>query len=363
MLGGLFLNYRDTIVDLKAQLGNQLSSLFAFFLCNHNISLSKEKIIDTFWSDSENPANALKFAIFRLRNALKKIDGFDDNFVKTVGGGYQINKDISFSIDIEELEQAMLEAKRNNDLSLYKRVIEIYNGPFLEGIDADWAQIDKGYYSSLILEACNTLCGKYVENGNIKEAISVAEKGLSFDDLDEQLITSYLRALVLNQNYNQAMTYYQYINKKYKEVLGVSLESSGGNKFAAILSNAPNKKKVVSSSLIDTNDISGPLFVDGVCFNSICMYVIRNMERIEINAYLLKIKLNNKSEQILDEFQKVLELVFRKSDVISKTNEDEFALLLNLRRDSDKEIIEKRLQSRMSKKISDEFISMQWQKL
>ncbi len=363
MLGGLFLNYQGTIVDLKEQLGNQLSSLFAFFLCNHSVSLSKEKIIDTFWSDSENPTNALKFAIFRLRNALKKIDGLDENFVKTVGGGYQINKEISFSIDIEELEKNILDGKRNNDFSLYKKAIEIYNGPFLDGIDADWAQIDKGYYSSLALEACNSLCEKYIESGNVKEAISLAEKGLSFDDLDEQLITSYLRALVLNQNYNQAMTYYQHINKKYKEVLGVSLESSGGNKFSAILSNAANNKKTTTrvASSIDTSDISGPLIADGASFNSICMYVIRNMERIDINAYLLKIKLNYK--HISDDLQNVLELVLRKSDVISKISDEEFALLLNLRRDSDKEIIEKRIESRLSKKINDDFISFDWKKL
>ncbi len=72
LLGDFSVSKENTTIHLRGLLGNQLSSPFAYFSCNHTQSVSKEKIIDTFWQDSENPANALKFAIFRLRNTLKK---------------------------------------------------------------------------------------------------------------------------------------------------------------------------------------------------------------------------------------------------------------------------------------------------
>ena len=363
MLGGLLLERKGIKVDLRKELGNQLSSLFAFFLINHKVSLSKEKMIDTFWQDCENPANALKFAIFRLRNGLKKIDGLNDEFIMTTNNGYQINEDLNIIIDTEEFEKDILEAKHNNDISLFEKALKLYNGPYLEGIDASWAQIDRGYYSSLALDSYNTMANRYIDNNKIKEAIAVCEKGLSFDDLDEQLITSYLRALVLNQNYNQAMTFYQHINKKYKEVLGISLESTSAGKISTILSSG-NKNTTSINKPISNSDISGSFIVDNGSFNSICKYVMRNKDRIDINAYMLKIKVNKKLLDKMGDLLKVLELMFRKSDVISKIHDDEFALLLNLRRESDEDIIEKRIKSRLSK-ISDnaDSIAYSWQKL
>lgn len=363
MLGGLLLERKGNIVDLRKELGNQLSSLFAFFLINHKVSLSKEKMIDTFWQDSENPANALKFAIFRLRNSLKKIDGISDEFIMTTNNGYQINEDLNIIIDTEEFEKDILEAKHNNDISLFERALKLYNGPYLEGIDASWAQIDRGYYSSLALDSYNTLANKYIDNKNIKEAIAVCEKGLSFDDLDEQLITSYLRSLVLNQNYNQAMTYYQHINKKYKEVLGISLESTSAGKISAILSSG-NKNVTSVNKTISNGEIVGSLIVDGSSFNSLCRYVVRNKDRIDINAYILRIEVNEDLKDKMDELLKVLELLLRKSDVISRVEDNKFALLLNLRRESDEEIIEKRIKSRLSKvSNSADSIVYIWQKL
>lgn len=363
MLGGLLLERKGVKVDLRKELGNQLSSLFAFFLINHKVSLSKEKMIDTFWQDSENPANALKFAIFRLRNSLKKVNGLNDEFIMTTNNGYQINEELNIIIDTEEFEKDILEAKHNNEISLFEKAIKLYDGLYLEGIDAPWAQIDRGYYSSLALDCYNTLANRYIDNKNIKEAIAVCEKGLSFDDLDEELITSYLRALVLNQNYNQAMAFYQHINKKYKEVLGISLESTGANKFSAILSSG-NKSVTSVNKTIDNGDISGLLIVDNDSFNSICKYVMRNKDRIDINAYILNIKVSKNLLDKMSDLLKVLELLLRKSDVISRVNDDKFSLLLNLRRESDEEIIEKRIKSRLSKISNNaESIVYSWQKL
>lgn len=143
LLGDFSVSIENTTIHLRGLLGNQLSSLFAYFLYNHTQSVSKEKIIDTFWQDSENPANALKFAIFRLRNTLKKIDEFKDiDWILTVNGGYQINENISFSLDIDAFEQNILDAKQKNDISYLENAVNMYQGSFLDGIDADWIQVD-----------------------------------------------------------------------------------------------------------------------------------------------------------------------------------------------------------------------------
>ena len=372
LLGDFSVSTENTTIHLRELLGNQLSSLFAYFLCNHTQSVSKEKIIDTFWQDSENPANALKFAIFRLRNTLKKIDEFKDiDWILTVNGGYQINKNISFSLDIDVFEQNILDAKQKNDISYLENAVNMYQGSFLDGIDADWIQVDKGYYNSVVTEASADIAEVLLEQGKSAEAISVLEKSLDYDELDEQLVSLYIKALIQNKKYNQAMQYYQYINQKYLEILGFSLESSG-KKFETILSeqgvSLNDKKKSENINRIPNKaGVSGPMIVDSEIMKSLCLYEANNVGRSDTYAFVLKISVKADKEQlksIKDDLLSILKVSFRKSDVLSEIDEDCFELLLKFRNEEDTEIIKKRILSRFSKKYEqDNILELEWRKL
>lgn len=372
LLGDFSVSTENTTIHLRGLLGNQLSSLFAYFLCNHTQSVSKEKIIDTFWQDSENPANALKFAIFRLRNTLKKIDEFKDiDWILTVNGGYQINKNISFSLDIDVFEQNILDAKQKNDISYLENAVNMYQGSFLDGIDADWIQVDKGYYNSVVTEASADIAEVLLEQGKSTEAISVLEKSLNYDELDEQLVSLYIKALIQNKKYNQAMQYYQYINQKYLEILGFSLENSG-KKFETILFeqgvSLNDKKKVESINRIpNKTGVSGPMIVNPEIMKFLCLYEANNVGRSDTYAFVLKISVKADKEQlksIKDDLLSILKVSFRKSDVLSETNEDSFELLLKFRNEEDTEVIKKRILSRFSKKYEqDNILELEWRKL
>lgn len=372
LLGSFCIESNGTQIDLKEKLGNQLSSIFAFMLCNHHQLITKEKIIDTFWPDSENPGNALKYAIFRLRNSLAKIDGIEEEWIVTGNKGYQIQPELSFSLDIEEFENEISIAKQNEDIESYKRAIDLYRGNLLEGIESEWIDVDRGYYKSIALQACNTLCAYYLDHQKTKDAISIAEKGLTLDDLDEQLIASYLKGLIQDKKYNQAMNYYQYANKRYNDKLGMSLDSIAGDKFTTILSSQgkstfDEKEKQYIRQEKMMMSASGPLEVDIHALNAICLFVMRNADRIKISGYVLKISIDESIrnfKEIMNDLLTIFKLSFRKSDVIAKVNDHEYAIFLNLRQESDTKIIEKRIQSRMSKKYANQnMIQMNWTKI
>ncbi len=372
LLGSFRIECNGNHIDLTEKLGNQLSSLFAFLLCNHNQLITKERIMDTFWPDSENPGNALKYAIFRLRSSLSKIEGMNEEWIVTGNNGYQIQPEISYSLDIEEFENYISIAKQNDDIESYQKAIDLYSGNLLEGIDSEWIDVDRGYYKSIAVQACNTLCSFYLENKKGKEAIKIAEKGLSLDDLDEQLIASYLRGLILDKKYNQAMNYYQYANKRYKDKLGMSLDSIAGEKFTAILTSQgkstfdEKEKQYVRQEKV-TMSASGPLEVDIKALNAICLFVMRNADRIKISGYVLKVsveKNNSDYKRVMDDLLSIFKLSFRKSDVIAKVNDYEYAIFLNLRDEHDTKIIEKRLISRLLKKYTNmNLIQMNWTKI
>ncbi len=370
---GPFVVENDGIqINISEKLGKQLSSIFAFMLCNHTQQITKEKLIDTFWQESDNPNNAVKYAIYRLRKYLPTIEGMSEEWIITASNGYQINEALSYSIDIEEFEKYIFEAKEKNDIDCYQKAIDLYQGNLLSDIESEWIDVDRGYYRSMIVQACNTLSSNYLEKKQVKLAIQVAEKGLKFDELDEQLISIYLKALIQDKKYNQAMTYYQYINKKYKDKMGMDLENIAGGKFSAILSSQgvstyDEKDKAYIRKKEEDLSVSGPLEVDAKTLNSICLFVMRNSERIKINGFVLRVVVQSQKEstaKIMNDLATIFKVSFRRSDVLSKIHDNEYALFLNLRKEKDTAIIEKRILSRLSKKYSNlNMISMNWKKI
>ncbi len=371
LLGPFSVENDGKQINISEKLGKQLSSIFAFMLCNHTQQITKEKLIDTFWQESDNPNNALKYAIYRLRKYLPTVEGMEEEWIVTASNGYQINDALSYSIDIEEFEKYIFEAKEKNDICCYQKAIDLYRGNLLSDIEAEWIDVDRGYYRSMIVQACSTLSSVYLEKKQTKDAVLVAEKGLKFDELDEQLITTYLRALIQEKKYSQAMTYYQYINKKYKEKMGLPLENIAGQKFSAILSSqgmsSYDEKDKVYVRETENTSIGGPLEVDAKTMNSICLFVMRNVDRIKINGYVLTISIQDtkeKTKKIMDELSSIFKVSFRRSDVLAKIHENEYALFLNLRKEKDTVIIEKRILSRLSKKYSNlNMVSMNWKKI
>ena len=79
------------------------------------------------------------------------------------------------------------------------------------------------------------------------------------------------------------MQYYQYINQKYLEILGFSLESSG-KKFETILSEQgvslnDNKKSENINRIPNKAGVSGPMIVNPEIMKALCLYEANNVGR------------------------------------------------------------------------------------
>ena len=368
-LFGVFRVYTSNKeILLREKLGKQLTSLFAFLLVNHSHPIDKDKLINTFWPDSENPSNALKYAIYRLRTALKEIEEFKDiDIVISVNNAYQINPNLCVSLDTDAFENAVTIGKKNEDLDAYKNAFDIYCGVFLQGVDGGWIESDRGYFQTIALDVCNALSLKEIKEENYELAIKYAEKGLSFDDLDERLIYVYLKALIKDKKYSQAMSYYKYASKNYYDKMGFKLENTNIG-FQEILSkDSDNEISNKKERSLDSSNISGPMIVDSQTLNSIVVYLIRNSERYDINAYILTITFDSNIKNLNDIMNQCLgifEVLFRKNDVIAKINDNQFAILFRFQRQKDTKILEEKINSRLSKIYShSKDIMYSWRRL
>lgn len=237
MFGGLYLTTDGKTIPISSLVGKQLIALLTYLICNYKQSVSKEKIIDIFWPDSENPSNALKFAIHRLRKALGNVVGLPDvEMIVTTANGYQFNPAISVELDTEVFEKTVLEANSEENFELYRKAVDLYYGDFLEGVDIEWVLTDRGYYRSIFVQICNTLAGRYLQESKIEEAVDICERGLDADELDETLIHTYLISLLKAKRYNFAKSYFDAIKKIYKKKVGVPFESlAQGQSFSQLV--------------------------------------------------------------------------------------------------------------------------------
>ena len=81
MFGCFVIECNNEKIIVNQYLGKQLMNLLEILLLQNQVEVNKEFLMDTLWSESENPNNAMKFTIFRLRNELKKIPGLHNLFI------------------------------------------------------------------------------------------------------------------------------------------------------------------------------------------------------------------------------------------------------------------------------------------
>lgn len=104
--------------------------------------VSEDKILDCFWPGSQKKGrNCLYWTTSALRGALG-VEGFDMDPVVRTPSGLQINPDIPLWHDLQQFEELSKLVRRGStsayNIEEYLHVLDLYQGPYLEGAYFDW---------------------------------------------------------------------------------------------------------------------------------------------------------------------------------------------------------------------------------
>lgn len=286
--------------------------LLTYFLLNHKNKIAKESLFEVFWSKSTNPENAIKFAIFRLRKALEKIpDLADKNLIISSNGYYYINKDYEVYLDVEEFNDVLTRAKSNNNFELYNKVIDMYNGNFLYGLEYDYFAPFKSYYLDQFVDVVEYVSETYLHLMKYQDCINVCQKALNFKPFSEKIILNYFEALIKTGKKEAVFT-------KYDEILRLAKKK----KYNSLLINLDTINDLIknceSSLNIEVKNhetAHGPYFVDKKEFLSIMESNRRLMNRYGMSFYLFDFELIS-DEITISDFLNVIALTLRSTDTI-----------------------------------------------
>lgn len=361
MFGSFSITINDKTINLDDILGKQLLGLFAYMAYNHGKTLSKERLISIFWPESESPENAMKNAIFRLRNELKtnqylnKID-----FIVTTSNGYSLSNNQEFYFDTDVFDNAhnLIQANTTNDEQEYERLFKIYTEPFLNNSLSDWAITIRNHYNDTYLKDILNWLEKLVAQQQYAKILTICDKALLIDPFNDEFHYNYLKSLIEIKRYNDAIKYYERISKMFYQELGIPLL----NKIQSLLNiistkddnNRTNLDELISK-VEEPQKQNGAYYCDYAVFKGLYQLEKRACLRDSTTKYIILIEVNSiDTEYTLLYTNRLIETVkqvSRKNDVYSQISKTQVALLLSMKKLDDGYIIIDRLLKEFYRKV------------
>ncbi|MBP1299780.1 AfsR/SARP family transcriptional regulator [Bradyrhizobium elkanii] len=192
----------------------------------------REKLIDLFWPNLEvaRGRRALNSATWRLRKLLSSSPEYKDgDGLRTVGPETILERTPWLDVDtwalLEAAQAALGPAEEHIGGSGMRRLLSVfyrYEGPFLDGEDADWIIEERERLHSFFIQSSMTVVRHLGLCGQHHDAIRLARHALRFDPYREELVRYLLTLLALDERRIEAIKYYEYWIGLIRKELGIS---------------------------------------------------------------------------------------------------------------------------------------------
>ncbi len=205
--------------------------IFCFIATSRFRRVDKDILIDTFWADSEIEVIEKNFhpTISHIRKALNSRQTFKQNFLLFRDGAYQLNPEISYSIDTEEFENQILEAekaKRENDAENLRGSLEaahaLYRGDFMAGVYEAWAEERRAYYFEQNLRVLNGLAKIFFKEKVWIKALKFSNEILKADPFREDAHRLIMKTFAAQGKRAKVKEQFETLQNLLKKELGIA---------------------------------------------------------------------------------------------------------------------------------------------
>ena len=208
--------------------------IFCYIATSKHRRVPKDVLIEEFWRD-EDPATVEKNfhpTISHIRKALNSRQSFKQNFVVFRDGAYQLNPELSYSIDSEEFEHFIAEAekaKRAKEGARFRASLEsayeLYRGEFMSGVYDPWAEERRGYYSEQAGRVLAALAKLSVAEKRWADALKFGGEVLREDPYREDMHRLVMKVLAAQGKPAAVKKHFDDLKKLLHEELGIEPSS------------------------------------------------------------------------------------------------------------------------------------------
>src|SRR5260370_20657016 len=167
--------------------------LFCFLLIHRSRIHSRETLASLHWGNTSTVQSRkyLRTTLWQLRTALKEPE--QGGLLLIEPDSVRINPAVSFSLDVEEFEQAYLTSKQLSgqalsqmQLELLRKAADLYRGDLLEGCYQDWCLHERERLQNMYLLVLDKLLASCEKHGNCEQGWSYGARILQSDPACER---------------------------------------------------------------------------------------------------------------------------------------------------------------------------------
>ena len=181
LLGSVRLEH-DAVL-LPALATHKATSLLGYLVMHAGRTHRRETLAELFWPDrpATSARRSLHTALWQIRHALKQ-GGLDpDEFLTGNGTFVEWPLNDAIQIDVVDFEAAVI----LSSTAALQRAVDLYEGPFLEGLYDNWCIEERYRLEELYLQALGSLATAYRSEGNFAVALEQTRRLLKIDPLCE----------------------------------------------------------------------------------------------------------------------------------------------------------------------------------
>jgi DNA-binding SARP family transcriptional activator len=224
--------YRDKTMPFApdAWTTRRARDIFCYIATSKHRRVEKDVLIEAFWGDADFAQVEKNFhpTISHIRKALNSRQTLKQNFILYRDGAYQLNPELSYSIDTEDFDAHIIEAekaKRDGDDAAFRHSLEaaheLYRGEFMAGVYDDWAEEQRGYYQEQLARILNGLAKISFKEKNWSGTIKLAGEILQSDPYREDVHRLLMRVFAAQGKRAAIREQFEKLSELLKKELGV----------------------------------------------------------------------------------------------------------------------------------------------
>ena len=353
------IEYEGRTIGDNLNKSKKYLSLLGYLLLMRDRNNSKESLMDLLWDSdkSDNPGNALKTAVHRLRSALDKLE-YPMEIIVHEGGTYQLNEDIRITSDAGEFERLCKTVMNPNAddtdrLQCYRKASELYTGDFMEKQKTEpWIIPIRTYYRSMFLSSTYEVIHILEEIQDYTEAEKISEKAVNVDPYDENLHYCLVKSRIKQGKRVTAMEHYNYTVDLFHDKFDVT----PSKEFIALYRDITEQTHLenfdidnIQESLKETPD-KGAFLCNFEMFKDMYQLKARVLATKPEESYIYLLTIKSDTHGTVSEaagrLKRCLKANLNRSSVITRYSKSQFLMMIF---NEPKDISEKKLQKILAK--------------
>ena len=349
MLGSFSVEISGNIIDDSKGRTYKAWLLLAYLLYCRDRMVSGNELIKVLYGDEdrENPQNAFRAVLHRVRTLLDSLDSGSGDIILYRDGGYCINPEFEVESDVErfnEFCQAGISADNEERRAEYfLQAAALYRGPFLEKLSSEaWARSVAVFYHEKYLTLIKEVLSVLQTKKRTKDIIGLCMAALQFESYDEELYLYLMRNLLESGNRQDVISVYDKICKLFMEDFGVLPSEELRSLYNQAVRDSGERYCSVDDlqeTLRDKDTLYGALYCDYDVFKVLYNATARLLDRTGAVVHVCMFSLTDEKngplhkrsrEIAMDNFQELIRTSLRRGDVFTRCSNSQFAVLLQL---------------------------------